>query len=452
VKPQADSSSVETLAADPIPYGDLWDCFLIALIFAGMIALAWIAIETTAFQPLAELARKGRWGSFWGRPTIIWITMGVVLLFLRTVMWLLYRPAVPARSADAPFMTVIVPAYNEGPTVESAIASVAAADYPRDRLEIIVIDDGSTDQTWRHIRHAAFRHSDLVGAVRLPQNLGKRGALAEGFRRARGEVLVTVDSDSVIERGALLAVAGPFRDPRVGAVAGKVSVRNRRDGLIPRMLHVQFTLSFDFLRSVQSVFRTVFCCPGALSAYRASAVRQVLTDWERQTFLGSPCTHGEDRALTNSILGAGFDTVYQRTAVVHTEVPDTYAQLCRMYLRWDRSYIREELRLAKIVWARPLSRRFLIAYDFVITDLRYPVGYAAIVLWAVSTLTDPTTLVRMLLAIMVVSLLNTLYFLRSERSWEFAFGILYAYYFFFALTWVFPYAAVTPRARGWLTR
>src|SRR5438132_545151 len=93
-------------------------------------------------------------------------------------------------------------------------------------------------------------------AVARRQHGTMLGALAEGFRRATGEIIVTGDSDSVIERGALLTIAGPFRDRRVGAVAGKVAVHNRRAGLIPRMLHVRFILSFDYLRSAQSVFRT----------------------------------------------------------------------------------------------------------------------------------------------------------------------------------------------------
>jgi hyaluronan synthase len=144
--------------------------------------------------------------------------------------------------------------------------------------------------------------------------------------------------------------------------------------------------------------------------------------------------------------------VYQRSAVVHTIVPETYSKLCRMLLRWDRSYIREELRFGRIVWSRPLGSRLLALYESTITNLRYPVGYASIVLWAMNALKDPASMVRMLLAIMVVSLVYVLYYLRSERSWDFVFGILYAYFSFFALTWIFPYAAVTLRARGWLTR
>jgi hyaluronan synthase len=123
-----------------------------------------------------------------------------------------------------------------------------------------------------------------------------------------------------------------------------------------------------------------------------------------------------------------------------------------MYMRWDRSYIREELRFSRIAWRRPLRSLVPAVYESTITNLRFPVAYAAMALWAINSLSDPRSLARMLLAIMVVSLLYALYFLRSERSWDFVYGILYAYFSFFALTWIFPYSAVTLRARGWLTR
>jgi hyaluronan synthase len=288
--------------------------------------------------------------------------------------------------------------------------------------------------------------------VRFAENQGKRAALAEGFRRARGDVVITVDSDSVIERQTLLAMAGPFRNPRVGAVAGKVAVYNRYEGLLPRMLHVRFTLSFDFLRSAQSTYGTVYCCPGALAAYRASVVREVLAQWEHQRFLGAPCTFGEDRALTNFILACGFDTIYQKTAVVHTVVPETYGKLCKMYLRWDRSYVREEIRFAGIVWKRPLRARIIAFFDATITNLRFPVAYSSLVLLVVHSVQDPLTIARMLIGIGIVSTFYMLYYLKSERSWDFAFGILYAYFSVVMLMWIFPYAVLTVRARSWLTR
>ena len=431
---------------------DLWDLLLIVAIFAGMGALAYAAVATPLLQPLLESAAREEWSRLTVRPMVIWVTMGIGLMIVRTLFWVRYQPFAAATMEDAPSLTVIIPAYNEGAMVEQAIASVAAALYPAERLEIIAVDDGSTDDTWTYMRRAARRFPGRVSTVKLNANRGKRGALAEAFRRARGEIVVTIDSDSLIEPGTLLAVAGPFRDARIGAVAGKVAVYNRRASVIPRMLHVRFVLSFDFLRSAQSIFRTVYCCPGALAAYRMPVVREVLERWERQTFLGVPCTYGEDRALTNLILAAGYDSVYQRTAIVHTVVPETYRKLCKMYLRWDRSYIREEFRFARIVWTRPPLWRAFALYETTVTNLRFPVAYLSIALMVVHALEDPTAILRMLLAIMIVSTVYVLYYLRSERSWDFVFGILYAYFSFFALTWIFPYAALTVRARGWLTR
>ncbi len=383
---------------------------------------------------------------------MLWAAMGIMLLGFRTLLWFRYHPIDPADHDHAPLLTVVIPAYNEGAMVEKSIDSVAAADYPSDRLEIIVVDDGSTDDTWRYIQAAVRRCPRSVTPIRLPKNKGKRAALETGFRRARGEVIVTIDSDSVIEPQALLAIVGPFRKPSVGAVAGKVLVYNREKGLIPHMLHVRFVLSFDFLRAAQSTYGTVYCCPGALSAYRTSVVREVLDAWLNQTFLGESCTYGEDRSLTNFILAQKYDTVYQRTAVVHTTVPSTYTKLSRMYLRWDRSYIKEEARFARIVWKRPLVARLIASVDFLVTNLRYPVNYFILALFFIISIHYPHTILRLLFAIGFISSLHALYYLHSELSWDFVYGIFYAYFSFFTMFWIFPTAVLTVRSRSWMTR
>jgi hyaluronan synthase len=178
----------------------------------------------------------------------------------------------------------------------------------------------------------------------------------------------------------------------------------------------------------------------------------VLEAWMNQTFLGNKCTYGEDRALTNLILARGFNSVYQRTAVVHTIVPWTYEKLCKMYLRWDRSYIREEVIFAGIVWKRPLVSRIIAILDKIVTNLRFPIAYVSLVLLIVLTYNDPMTIIRLMFAMGLVSFFNMLYYLHSEHSWDFVYGIIYAYFSFFSLFWLFPYAAVTLRSRSWMTR
>ncbi|MGA9853061.1 MAG: glycosyltransferase [Gammaproteobacteria bacterium] len=429
-----------------------WDSLYRAAILLGLLATLYLSIHWRLYQPLLRAADEHHWTRFIVHPSILWMLMGLLMLVFRTLLWFRYRTPAGASFAEAASLTVIIPAYNEGPMVAQSIDSVAAAHYPHGRLEIFVVDDGSRDDTWVHIEAAARRHPGLVTTLHFPMNRGKRAALEAGFRHARGEIIVTIDSDSIIERGTLLAMAGPFRDPKVGAVAGKVTVYNRGDGLIPRMLKVRFALSFDYLRAVQSTYGTVYCCPGALAGYRASVVRTVLDRWVNQKFFGVACTYGEDRSMTNYILDEGYDTIYQRAAIVHTMVPRSYMKLCKMFLRWDRSYIREEMRFAWIVWKRPPAARFIAVTDAFVTNLRYPISWAALVLLVAIIIWHPATLLRFLCVIGIMACFNMLYYLRSERSWDFVYGIFYSYYSFFALFWIFPYAVITVRAKSWLTR
>lgn len=431
---------------------DAYDLLLKFIIMASLCLLVFVNFRAQTFTPILRSAEAHGLSATLLRPSILWFTMGLMLLAFRTLLWFAYRPDAPATFENAPRMTVVIPAYNEGAMVIKAISSVASANYSRERLEIIVVDDGSTDDTWLHIQHALARHGDRVQAIRLERNRGKREALAAGFRRGTGEIFVTVDSDSVVEPNALLALAGPFARQRVGVVAGRVLVYNRDGGIIPRMLHVRFMLAFDFLRAYQSTFGTVYCSPGALSAYRAGAVKAVLEPWLRQSFLGVRATIGEDRALTNDIMRLGYDSIYQRAAMVLTIVPVTYGKLCRMLLRWDRSYVREELRFATVVWKRPPLARLIALLDSSITNLRFPAMCLTALLLGITFFNDPLVLPRVLVALGITSFIYSLYYLHSERSFDIVYGVLYSYFSFFSLFWIFPWALVTVRARGWMTR
>jgi hyaluronan synthase len=456
--PQAIAGTAGTLAMtranttnEPASPGEWWSYSVYALIGVGCLVLGYYQFHIIVRRVLALAVRDHGLRAL-AYSGLFWLALGFLLIVIRTVLWMMYRPGAAATRESAPSLTVVIPAYNEGAMVLQSIESAVKADYPHDRLEIVVVDDGSKDDTWSYISQAAQRYPGLVTALRQDRNRGKREALALGFSRARGDVLVTIDSDSVIERGALLALAGPFRDPKVGAVAGRVEVFNRSRGIIPRMLHVRYMLSFDVLRASESVYRNVYCCPGALTGLRAAAVRQVLDRWKNQEFLGSRCTFGEDRAMTNYLLDSGYDSLYQRNAVVRTLVPISYVKLCKMLLRWDRSYVREEIRFTRIVWKRPWPTRLMALFDRAVTNFRYPASYSSLGLVPLLLAQDPGITVPMLATMGAMSLFSALYFLRSERSLSFLYGVLYTYYSAIALFWILPYAAATVRSRKWMTR
>ena len=154
---------------------------LCAAVVAALGILAYEGVHGAFFRPLIQEVETYQWARLILRPAMLWGIMGTTLLAFRTVLWFRYRNAPPATMDDAPSMTVIIPAYNEGAMVLQSIESVAKARYPRDRLELLVVDDGSRDDTWRYIQEAAERYPELVVAKRLPRNRGKRAALAVGF-------------------------------------------------------------------------------------------------------------------------------------------------------------------------------------------------------------------------------------------------------------------------------
>ncbi len=434
----------------------------------------WGQVSDTAFKvliPLAVLAALVaglKLGSFEGyrllfsppryqHPLLILGSVYAVafLLFqmIRTVLWWRYRPY-PLAEGPLPRVTVIIPAYNEGAMVEKAIYSVVASDYPADRLEIFCIDDGSKDDTWDYIDRAAQRFPDMIQAIRFPANRGKREALYVGFTQGRGEFFVTVDSDSVIQPDTIKQIVAPMvQNPKIGAVAGNVKIYNRHANLLTRMLWVRFVLSFDFLRASQSMYGFVFCTPGALSAYRGEAIRPVLEDWRGQTFLGRPCTIGEDRAFTNLVLRQGYHTFYQRRAVVYTTVPETYPGLCRMFLRWDRSNFRESYIQFRFMFTRyRREQRLLPILDFFVRELEFPLSMIFIPLLIFAVCMNPLILAKVIAAMAVISCVLCLYYVSAERDLDFVYGVVFSFYTFFLLKWIRPYALLTLKDGRWLTR
>jgi len=428
------------------------DLVLKLLVPALLAALLIISLKLGSLDAYLQLLSRQRYVSI--LPALGAFYALAVLGFqgLRTVLWAGYRPY-PLAPGPLPFLSVIIPAYNEGAMVEKCIQSVAAADYPPGKLEIICVDDGSTDDTWLYLEQARRRWPQLVKTLRFPANRGKKEALYAGFRQGQGEVFVTIDSDSVIDRDALRHLVAPLlQEARMGAVAGNVKVLNRHQSLMGKMQGVRF-VNLDFLRASQSRYRAVVCTPGSLSAYRRAALIPCLEAWRRQTFLGAPCPHSEDRALTNFILRAGYYTYYQRPAVVYTLVPETYAGVCKMYLRWERGNVRESfVQLGYLFTRYRPQHRLLPIVEFFLAQLEFPLTFLFFGLLLASALLYPLILFKFLATLGVASLLNHLYYLWLERDLELVYGVIYSYYAFFLLQWIYPYAFLTVRHRGWLTR
>jgi len=393
---------------------------------------------------------------------LVWLDLARTLLFLNIgiFLWRIflvtrYRTAPAAADGELPTCTVIVPAYNEGRLVLDTLTSIALSDYPTSKVQIIAVDDGSVDDTWQWIQSALARFPQRIEALRLPKNCGKRRALYEGFIRSTGEVLVTIDSDSIIETQTLRRLLSPFvQDSRTGAVAGNVRVLNAGNGVIPKMLDVSFAYSFDFTRASQSMVDTVFCTPGALSAYKRQAVFKNLERWLNQRFLGRRATIGEDRAMTNLIIKDGWKVKFQSDAVVYTKVPCEYRKLCKMLLRWARSNIRETMTMATFIFTafrRAGTKGARVNFLTACTNLLMPRALLGALIIGASVDTQ-AYLLQLLAGTSIWACAPAVFYALRRKTSDALYAFSYSVFWLFGLSWITPYAILTAANGNWLTR
>ena len=435
---------------------DRIDPIAVFLIVTGGATIVIISVKFRLLPMWIEFLKST---SFLRMSGYLLIFLGLIFVsgtLFRTVLWLRYKPetAESVAAADWPSVTVIMPAYNEEELIAKAIDSIFAVSYPQDKLEVIAVNDGSEDMTLLCMQRAKRCYGTKLRVISFERNLGKRRALYSGMKLARGEVIVTVDTDGKIGRSAIRNLVVPLiKDRKVAAVAGRVAVLNEKDNFLTRMLSVRYAVSFDFGRAYQSVFGTVQVCPGALTAYRKEVVVPLLKAWVDQTFMKTPCLHGEDRALTTFVLKAGHYTKYQSNAVVYSKAPSRFQQMNRMYVRWTRSYIRESILFSRFMFSRyRTEHRVLPILDFFFLNLLHPFHLFALGLISYSFVAYPIFILRHLAFLVILSFFLSLYYLRTSRSPAFLYGIPYALITAFLLWWIVPFSALTLKNQSWLTR
>lgn len=430
--------------------------FTLACTFSLLIGAAFsVYLLQSEFQEM-NLSRMDTLGG-----TIL-LVLGSFLLLFRlgflayiARLFFRYKPVNSVTDEELPSCTVIVPAYNEGKQVYDTLRSLTNSMYPAEKLQLIAIDDGSKDDTWDWMKKAKELLGDRVSIYQQPTNQGKRHALYRGFNMATGDVFVTVDSDSIVEKDTLRNLVSPFiTDKNCGAVAGNVRVLNNEKAIIPRMLNVSFVFSFEFIRSAQSVLGSVLCTPGALAAYRNKAVMNCLPEWISQTFMGQPTDIGEDRAMTNMILKQGYHVLFQRNAYVLTNIPENFSSLHKMFTRWERSNVRENLMMSKFAFktfrnGSKSGTRILLVNQWLHMITAYPL----VLIMFILLLTYPVLFISStLLSILIFTTLPAFFYAKkyniSEAFWAYSYSIFYT----FSLFWITPYAMATANRRGWLTR
>lgn len=278
----------------------------------------------------AELAAFGTLGAFeW---TMYWVFLAAVVLgvarlgmvgALAIAQRLRSRDRGGEPSSYTPTVTVVVPAFREEKVIEKTIASLLAQDYAGE-LDVVVVDDGSPDGTYETAERA-YRGHPRVAVHRKP-NGGKASALNYGIARARGEIIIGLDADTVFRADTTRRLVRPLANPRVAAVAGNAKVGNRIN-LVTRWQAVEYVTSQNLDRRAFALLDCITVVPGAVGAWRKSVVEE----------LGgfSEDTLAEDQDLTIAMHLAGHSVAFAPNAVALTEAPDTLRGLANQRFRWS---------------------------------------------------------------------------------------------------------------------
>lgn len=383
---------------------------------------------------------------FWYDP-LFQVYSTIVAFYIISRMWFALVHKTPPDKGFTPSVSIIISVKNEEDHIAETIERCFRSRYPAHLMEIIVIDDGSTDKTWDVLEGLKGRYPNLK-TFHFEKNKGKRHAMSLGCKNASGEVFVMVDSDSYLDPEGIYRLVQGFHDPRVGAIAGHTRAIVEPDNVISKMESVRYFVAHKMMKTAESVFGCVTCCPGCFSAYRASAVMPILDSWLHQTFMGQPATFGDDRSLTNRVL-RNYRVIYCDTARCWTYVPNTWAKYFRQQLRWKKSWYRETLNCSKIMWRKhPIPAIFyyigvLLTFCAPVMVLRnmviFPLFYSM-------------SCVPYITGIALIYLFFCCVYFYFTRGREWAYGMVFAGLYVGVMCWQNYYAMITSSRPHWGTR
>ena len=286
---------------------------------------------------------------------------------------LVLRPDALRRTPEQwPALSILIAAYNEEALIGETLRSIAALDYPG-ALQIMVLDDGSTDGTAAAVRDAEVLFAGSSGRdlllVSENQNRGKARVLNDGLALAAHDLVVTIDADTLLEKGCLVALVEHLHasSPETAAVAGAVLVGNQNDSWITRAQQWDYFHGIAAVKRMQGMYNGTLVAQGAFSIYRKAALVEAG---------GWPDTVGEDIVLTWSLLRMGYKTGHAEDAVAWTHAPDTLRGLSNQRKRWARGMI-EALAIHKRLLVAPRLRTMFIWWNllFVSIDLTFTFAF-----------------------------------------------------------------------------
>lgn len=315
---------------------------------------------------------------------------------------------------------------------------------------MIVVNDGSTDNTINVLKEFKKKYKRLI-IVDWKINRGKRHGMAEGFRRANGEIIIQLDSDSYIEPKTFRNLIKPFQNPEVGAVCAHTAPENTDENLLTKMQAAYYFISFRILKAAESTFMTVFCCSGCSSAYRKSIVLPILDDWLNEKFLGLPVTWGDDRALTNWVLKRNYKTIYIDNVQAYTICPNNLKTFLKQQVRWKKGWFVNSIFASRFIYKKQPFVSFTYFFPLIFVTLATPfMATRALIYNPIFRDVSPFFYIAGVFLVACVIVLYYRAVARNNKYWPYVF--IWSAINMIILSLILFYALATIQNRKWGTR
>lgn len=381
--------------------------------------------------------------------TIAKYTLGAIL------KWSVPGAKVNKEYSYQPTVSVILPCYNEGQAVYEAIDSLSKSNYPSNKFEVIAQDDCSVDDSYQWMLQAQRDFTNIrvtVGRNRV--NSGKARTVCNAMGQSNAEIIISVDSDCIFDANVIRELAACFSEPNIGAVGGRVGVRNPNDGVITIIQTFLYYAAFHLYKVPENWTRSVGCISGCLFAIRRELLLKIEPAVRERHWFGIPVNQGEDRYMTHLVLLEGYGTYLNNDALCWTTVPTTLSELFKQQLRWRQSILRDLFFTLKTLPQHVFKLHPNAVLHLVLT----PLGAIVALLMAITMLTGdptswagPTPLLAYLIIALILGWAIRKYSVRETVRHPLAFGAYVAWWLVSNL-FLTPLALCTMDSRDWGTR
>ena len=413
-------------------------------------------------------------------PLILYsIIVPIHSVIILLIGWIFYRNPSKGKIGNK-LVSVIIPIFNQEQMISQVIKAIDRSTYQN--IEIIAVNDGSTDKTKEILEELKKTIPKLK--IINKKNEGKRKAVASGFNISKGDFIILVDSDSVIDKNGIVEFLKTFNgNPRIGAAVGNARTWNSRKNILTKCQDVWYDFTFNIHKACESTFGTVLCCSGCFSAYRREALAEFIPIWSQAKLamsddreltsltiskswakrellfafanktLGSASRFddAEDRVLTAQAL-VEWRACYVASAVVYTDVPETLKNFIKQQKRWKKGYIRTNFFVSGFFWNKHPLMALIFYLDFMSSFT------APLVLFTVF-LYEPIVLDQYLLPLVYLLGIFLLGFgegldskFRNPKSKNWMYKPVMNFISLFIMSWIIIPALLSLRKNQWLTR